>query len=484
MLRAGRSRTHALRRTAAAGAVGAVGAQVGVLVGGRAQRWIGPLRVTVRGTLTSADGGTRVEIPPLGSATLPTHRGPLRVTVQVTDVDVAQLQSLQSLLQQSERAEATNTFAPESRRLGAELAVRTAAAALTGAALAGALAGGLAGAKRRTAAKSATVAAATAGAAVAAVAARTVTTFDRDAWKSPHLTGLLERAPLILGDLRTATERIDLYRKQLAELVRTATTVYQRVATLPGSPPDDAIRLLHISDVHLSPVAFALAAALVEQYRVDAVIDTGDLVDWGTPAETAFAGQIADLGVPYVYVKGNHDSVGIAAAVAKQPNAVVLTADGGVAEVAGVRFAGMADPRFTPDKTTGDDHAEHRVPAAAAEFADNLRAAGKTVDVLLVHSPAAARPLDGVAPLILSGDIHRRVARRHGATTLLVQGSSGGAGLRGVQENPPTPCSLSVLYLDRSTRELWGADDVTVGGLGSTEVSVVRRTAAQLLGED
>ena len=131
----------------------------------------------------------------------------------------------------------------------------------------------------------------------------------------------------------------------------------------------------------------------------------------------------------------------------------------------------MADPRFTPDKTTGDDHADHLVPEAAAEFAAKLRADGRRVDIALVHSPVAARALEGLAPLVLAGD-----------TTVLVQGSSGGSGLRGVQQDPPTPVTLSVLYLERTTRTLWGADEITLGGIGSVQLSVVRRSTADLLG--
>ena len=138
------------------------------------------------------------------------------------------------------------------------------------------------------------------------------------------------------------------------------------------------------------------------------MLDTGDLVDWGTPAEAALAGQIAGLGVPYVYVKGNHDSAGIAAAVARQPNAVVLDAGDPPREVAGLRFVGMADPRFTPDKTTGDDHAAHRVGEAAEVFAATLRAQQSDADIALVHAPAAGRALAGLVPLVLAGDIHRR----------------------------------------------------------------------------
>ncbi len=238
--------------------------------------------------------------------------------------------------------------------------------------------------------------------------------------------------------------------------------------------------MLHISDIHLSPLAYPLTKALVDEYRIDAVVDTGDLVDWGTPPEQLFAQQIGELGAPYVFVKGNHDSSGIADAVAEQPNATVLDIGTAPVEIAGLRFAGMADPRFTPDKTTGDDFAEHRVSAAAAEFATAL--AGQDVDVALAHDPAAARALRGAAPLLLAGHTHKRAARRVGDTVVLVQGTTGGSGLRGVQQEPTTPISLSVLYLDRTTKRLHSVDEVTVGGLGTVSLNVVRRSLDDLLG--
>ena len=294
---------------------------------------------------------------------------------------------------------------------------------------------------------------------------------------------MLDKAPLILGDLRTAPQRMQTYRDQLADLLRTGTGVYSRVTSLPDGPPADAIRLLHVSDIHLSPLTFDLAAALVEQYRVDAVIDTGDLVDWGTPVEEAFAGQIPALGVPYLYCKGNHDSVGIARAVARQPNATVLDGDPQPVEVAGLTYVGMPDPRFTPDKTTGDDTAHHRVGEAAQAFAQRLRDAGTHADVALVHAPAAGRALAGLVPLVLSGDTHIRNAQRFGDTVVLTQGTSGGSGLRGVQADPPTPLTMSIVYLDRATKRVWGVDDVVLGGIGTVHLSVIRKPLAVLLGE-
>ncbi|MBE7189884.1 metallophosphoesterase [Jatrophihabitans endophyticus] len=283
--------------------------------------------------------------------------------------------------------------------------------------------------------------------------------------------------------LRQIPGKIRRYRAQLVELLETGTTVYRTVAQLPEAPPPDAIRVVHMSDVHLSPFAFPLAQALVEQSGAEAVLDTGDLVDWGTPPERVLARQIPSLGVPYVYIEGNHDSDGIAAAVARQANAVVLTAHGGPREVAGLTLVGFGDPRFTPDKRTGDDHHPQLPREAGEAFADRLRTSGVRPDIALVHAPRAARPLAGLVPLVLAGDTHRRRARHEHGTTTLVQGSTGGSGLRGVQVDPPAPISLSVLHLDRTTRTLWGVDEVTLDGLGGLGMSVVRRPLAALLGD-
>jgi hypothetical protein len=59
-------------------------------------------------------------------------------------------------------------------------------------------------------------------------------------------------------------------------------------------------------------------------------------------------------------------------------------------------------------------------------------------------------------------------------TLLMVQGSTGGAGLRGLQGEDPTPLTCTLLYLDRTTGELTAYDEITLGGLGESEVTIER----------
>ena len=62
-------------------------------------------------------------------------------------------------------------------------------------------------------------------------------------------------------------------------------------------------------------------------------------------------------------------------------------------------------------------------------------------------------------------------------TRLMVGGSSGGAGLRGLEGETPTPLEMSVLYLDK-THTLQAYDEITLGGSGKAEVTIERHIAA------
>ena len=118
----------------------------------------------------------------------------------------------------------------------------------------------------------------------------------------------------------------------------------------------------------------------------------------------------------------------VAAAVARQRNAVVL--ENRVATVAGLTIAGIGDPYFTPDKTTetvqdnAEDPASSQLLRSGARLAETIRAAGRPVDLALVHDPAAL-VLDEVANSLDLGasrelrDIVRRIAQA-GTTVVMV----------------------------------------------------------------
>ena len=92
---------------------------------------------------------------------------------------------------------------------------------------------------------------------------------------------------------------------------------------------------------------------------------------------------------------------------------------------------------------------------AGNQLAATVRNSPQPVNIALVHDPASAGPLAGTCPLVLAGHTHaRQVSKLPEApgqqpTTLMVEGSTGGAGLRGLEGEKPTPLSMSVLYFDQ-----------------------------------
>ncbi len=299
-----------------------------------------------------------------------------------------------------------------------------------------------------------------------------VATWNERALAQPRYSGLLVFVPRVVGDADTIVNNFEAYGQQLATLVQNVASLATAARDLPtfqGSP--GTIRALYVSDIHLNPNVWPIMRSIVEQYNIDLVIDTGDIADHGTTFENSLLSPIGSLGVPYVYIRGNHDSAVTADAIANMDNGVVL--DDSIREVAGLTIAGAPDPRFTPDKST--EPADDAVVRSGEELAHVIEGAKEPVNLAMVHDPAAADPLAGLTPLVLAGHLHEREDVQLGdGTQLLVQGSTGGAGLRGLESEAPTPLTFTVLYFDRETKLLTARDEFTLGGLGTASAEVER----------
>lgn len=463
---------HGVRRrvllTAELVAVGVLGAVLGLLIAGRVTTGVGPFEADLS-LRPSLAGSTTVAVPPLGELRLDTHAGPVRLEVRINQL---RSDAARAIVADPEQLRGLGEEVNQDLRDGLQsLVVRTVTVTVLGAALLGLLV------FRRW---RATLAAAGAGfAALAAVAAVTAATVNERSLAEPRFTGLLASAPTVVGDVQDIVERFDAYRLQLGRLVSNVSELYSVTSRLPVfTADDDTVRVLHVSDLHLNPAAYDVISSVVGQFDIDVVVDSGDITDRGSAPETRYVERIGALGVPYIYVRGNHDSRLIQAAVTRQPNATVL--DGPqVVEVAGLRLLGQGDPRFTPDKTTRDDDAPPEVvELVGRQLLEAFQAAPVPPDLVVTHDPLTARALLGAAPLVLAGHTHRPSAETTDGTTLLIQGSTGGAGLRALEGDEPTDITLSVLYLDKTTRVLQAYDAITLGGLGLNDARISRRVVA------
>ncbi|MEV5570865.1 metallophosphoesterase [Spirillospora sp. NPDC052269] len=445
--------------------VGLAGGLAGLLLGGRVATPIGPTDVSL--TLqASLHGGTTIAIPPLGDLHLDTHWGPVALRAQVTQLRLADARAFIESPGVSDQ-QMTDRIAGQLWHGVWIMLLKAVLAALAGAFLSGLL---VFRSWRRALAGS--------GAALTGMLAVSLAawlSFSPSSLAEPRYTGLLANAPRVVGDARNLVERFTSYRAQLARLVGNMSRLYAATSTLPTYEPDPStLRIVHVSDIHLNPAAWDVIRSVADQFQADLIIDSGDLMDHGTRAEDKFAGDISTFRVPYVYVRGNHDSRGTQKAVARQKNGVVL--DDTTRQIENLRIYGVGDPRYTPDKSTrGDNVGDAQMRAEGLRKAERLRASGAHPDIVIVHDPAEGAAFSGLTPLILSGHTHKReTSLLPTGTRLFVQGSTGGAGLRGLEHEEPTPIELSVLYFSRATHRLQGWDDLRLGGLGLTSAQIER----------
>jgi predicted phosphodiesterase len=459
------------------------GCSLGLLLGGRTHNDVGPFSAVFSVT-PSVTGGTDVEIPPLGSLHIRSHDGPAHLTVALQNLD--QKRTLALANDPNGLSKLSQHAVVDVERGVTKLVLQAAGAAILGALALSAL---IFRNMRRVA-----ICGGLAMVTVVTSGVIAVGTFQPTAIEEPSYKGLLRNAPAVVGDARRIAGQFDAYRAELQRLVNNVTKLYSTISALPVYEPDPhTIRVLHVSDLHLNPSAWSVIKTVAQQFDVNVVVDTGDINDWGTPMESSFVDSIGTLKVPYVFIRGNHDSALTAAAVGHQGNAKVL--ENQVITVDGLTIAGIGDPRFTPDKSTRtpDVVEQSMLTSSGRQLVNTIDEYHHPVDIALVHDPASAQPLAGKVPLVLAGHLHRRadyqLAPPPGAsaspvpdghtpvppksTMVMVEGSTGGAGLRGLEGERPTPLEMSVLYFDPQ-HMLQAYDDITLGGTGQTEVTLQR----------
>ncbi|MEE6306925.1 metallophosphoesterase [Plantactinospora veratri] len=455
-----------------------VGIVVGTLLGGRMQTDIGPFRAEMAIT-PSVEGGTTVTIPPLGALQLSSHAGPAHLSVRLGSLDQRRTEAL--IDDPANISRASQTAVSDVTNGVIRVGVRTVAVSV----LATMILAALVFRRTRRVAWAGGLAMVVTGGSLGIAAL----TFRPDSIEEPRYEGLLVNAPAIVGDARRIANDYGRYADQLQRMVGNVSQLYTTVSTLPVfEQAQGTVRVLHVSDLHLNPTAWQVVRTVVEQFKIDVVIDTGDMTDWGSEPEASFVGSIGLLKVPYVFIRGNHDSPATAAAVSRQRNAIVL--DNAIVPVAGLTIAGIGDPRFTPDKETSPagsgalPQTVDQVAGAGEQLAATIRAYNRPVDIALVHDPASADALSGVVPLVLAGHTHHREVRELPQvpdampTQLQVQGSTGGAGLRGLEGDKPTPLAMSVLYFNEQ-RALQAYDDILLGGTGEAQVNLERHVVKE-----
>lgn len=412
--------------------VGIAGAAIALQAFAKTSVDAGPFQVQLE-----ADFGrsvTDISLPPLGRLRADTHDAPLHLRASLREVNVEELQQelragVDSVAAQVER----NVLDAAGRFAGLVVLVGVAGAAALGlfafrnhwiAVLRATLAGLLA---------------------VVLSVVLTAMGFDSSAFQAPSYTGSLRLVPQLFGPVEGAIERVGYFRDELRRIVAGAARAYAAVESNPLGRGDE-IRVLHISDIHLSTLGFGFAQELARSFDVDLVIDTGDTISFGSPNEEFVLSEIPRFGTPYVWVRGNHDSTGFQDAVARVDGTTVL--DGSAEEVAGLSIYGLGDPFFVDERGSPDDDEEviRLVAEAATRVQEDVSALSAPPDIVAVHDDRMAAGVAGSVPLVLSGHFHENRDAVIVGTLFLRVGSTGGASPTGFTAEGDVPFSAEVLY--------------------------------------
>ncbi len=423
-----------LARFAAPILVGLVGAWIGTAAFARSTVPMGPFRVQLEAGLGRP--GTDIGLPPLGQLHAATHDLPLRLSATLRDVDV---QGLQAYLRTHSLDQLASDVEQQALDRLLPFAIRTLAVGLAGA-LALAL---LAYRRRLRPILGALLATALVLGGTAAVTART---YDSSAFLRPRYSGTLSLAPQLFGPIETTVQRFDYFRTELQRIVAAGAGAYAAVQQNQLGRGNE-IRVLHISDIHDSPLGYRFAQELASGFDVNFVIDTGDITSFGTPAENLILKYVPGFDRPYVFVRGSHDSHDLQAQMARIPNARVL--DGGTTTIDGLTIYGLGDPYFVERRGNPltDQQVANLVAGAGPRLARDVGALARPPDIVAVHDDRMAEAAAGAVPLVLSGHFHENAARVENGTLFLRVGTTGGAGpTGGVAIGGQVPLSAEILY--------------------------------------
>ena len=413
-----------------AAALGGVAALLGIRFIPATNHDLGPASVATRTSIGT--GLTKVIVPPLGTVSAPTHTSPLVFDIQLSRLDFT---ALGEVLDSGGTDELATQLEDGLRGLAAALTVRL----LLGGLVIGALTGALLPRRRWT-----LVAAGAAGGLLVTGACMflSAATFDVDAFEQPKFSGELVRAPQVMEAVDRGVQSFEELRSRYETGAERLSELLALVAQPNQSPSEDSVSILHVSDIHSNPLGVEVAKQLARRFAVDAVIDTGDLTSFGEAIEGRIGDLIGSIGVPYLFVPGNHDSFSTRAEVGDVDNVELL--DETLADVEDVSILGWADPTFTASNETSTEEGNEIRVAEAEDVAAEVESA--MPDVLAVHDARLAESSIGAVPLVLAGHTHERSLEERDGTIVLTVGSTGATGLGSFVAETELPFEAEIVY--------------------------------------
>lgn len=453
--------------------------------------YLGPNRSTIA---VDFRGETRVDLGPLGNAYVPMAYGPVGLSVDVGGIRAGEgrdallsQQSLQAYLSlyndpreaiagivQRLRHDAVRRAIPAEAVLVVVMVGWTQRRRVFPARLAGM------GRGRETALAYGVVLAVTAAVVVAPIHTHPgPARYPVAAADGTRLAGLTVDSPVLdeaidrgANGLATLVDRQKHAVNKYVDQITSQLTKHQHQLATPRAGEQ---RLFGFSDLHCNVAMTRIWTRLVKMTDPAVAFSTGDDTDNGTAVErsciTNEAAMVGDR--PFIDSPGNHDSNTTTVDQLQSVDATVL--DGTVTEVGGIRFLGDTDPEHNPPFSI--DRVQER-PETESEMGHRMlnTAAGRNVDVMMMHQPRATAPVvhhkNPPAKLVVWGHLHVQdgpnvIYHDDGSWTVALQmGTAGGKANPTITSfstpfsTPRTSADVYLYFRDRSTGLITGVQPI------------------------
>lgn len=287
-------------------------------------------------------------------------------------------------------------------------------------------------------------------------------TYNLNGFNQPTYSGMLSAAPWLISTAQQKIKDFTALRNKFKGMINNAGKISKKVnAWNFGLSDNNTIRVLQISDIHNNPIAFDLIKRAASDFNVDAIIDLGDITDYGTELESSFVQKISSLELPYIYVTGNHDSEKIVEEIRTQGNVIILNNSG--YNFKGINFYGVNDPGSTSE-TIAPLNAKQS-SKFSTDLKNNFLKMNDRPDVLLIHNPRYASSLFGIFKYILTGHTHKPSLTRKKKTLQINAGTAGGAGIRTFEHEDGVPYSFKILHFKTNPERIMAIDSLNFSGV-------------------
>lgn len=384
----------------------------------------------------SLKGFTSIVLPPLGVLRAATHNAPVQISVVLQSINLDFIKSILDVAQ--DKVELILMFKNQLKHVLFFLTAKTILLGLLGSALGGFI--------LKLKKKEFFLCLLTGFLITIMLLIPLFATYDMDAFNTPEYSGTLKAAPWIIGLLNKGISQINELGQQIKNMSDSISTVFSKMDDIdPVDGSDKIVRVLHVSDIHNNPVAYDLMEQVVKNFKVDFIIDTGDITDYSTPLEDMVIKNLAKLSVKYIYVSGNHDSQNVIDMLKKIKNVVLL--DGKMINIDGINVLGFSDPASKNADIKPPD--EMKIMEQSLKISEWLDISESAPDILAVHNPKITDNLIGRIPVILNGHTHRLNIFQKQGSIVINAGTTGAAGIRGLQTKSDVPYSAVLLYFKK-----------------------------------